>query len=108
MKKACELLITTHDFRNFCKINISQTKKFLRTILSCNIIKSKEEFYFLEIRGTAFLWHMVRCIMSILFLVGKKKENPEIIKYLFDINKNSNKPGYLIAHPEPLVNIKVC
>jgi tRNA pseudouridine(38-40) synthase len=33
----------------------------------------------LYIRGVAFLWHMVRCIMAVLFLVGEKKELPEIV-----------------------------
>jgi hypothetical protein len=30
-------------------------------------------------RGIAFLWHMVRCIMAVLLLVGDRKETPDIV-----------------------------
>ena len=32
-----------------------------------------------SVRGIAFLWHMVRCIMAVLFLVGEGKEKPEVV-----------------------------
>lgn len=32
----------------------------------------------LEISGQAFLWHMVRCVMAVLLLVGKRLEKPEV------------------------------
>jgi tRNA U38,U39,U40 pseudouridine synthase TruA len=30
-------------------------------------------------RGIAFLWHMVRCIMAVLLMVGAGKEDPGIV-----------------------------
>ena len=40
--------------------------------------------------------------MSVLLLVGQKKESPDIINDLLDINKNPAKPQYDLALPMPL------
>ncbi len=32
----------------------------------------------LTIVGNAFLWHQIRCIMAVLFLVGRNQESPEV------------------------------
>ena len=32
--------------------------------------------YMFEIEGTAFLWHQVRMMTAVLFLVGSGKEDP--------------------------------
>ena len=45
----------------------------------------------------------IRCIMSMLFLVGSKQEDISIISQLLDITSYPNKPQYLMADPEPLV-----
>lgn len=37
------------------------------------------------ISGEAFLWHQIRAIISVLFLVGQEKESPEIFDKLLDI-----------------------
>ena len=39
------------------------------------------------VTGEAFLYHQVRCMMAVLFLVGQGLEPPEIVKDLFDIKK---------------------
>lgn len=39
------------------------------------------------ITGEAFLWHQIRAIVSILFLVGQGKENKGIFKDLLNVNK---------------------
>ena len=41
-------------------------------------------YYFL-IEGNAFLWHQIRCIMGVLFLIGQRKESPEVISDLLDV-----------------------
>lgn len=46
------------------------------------------DMYFLHIVGNAFLWHQIRCIIGVLFLVGEKKEDPEVIAELLDVEKN--------------------
>lgn len=46
----------------------------------------------LTIKGNAFLWHQIRYIVSILLLIGQKKEEPELILNLLDV---SNNPRYI-------------
>lgn len=60
------------------------------------------DFFYLEIKGSAFLWHMIRCIVAILMLVGQEKEAPEIILDLLDVEKNDKKPQYSLASEVPL------
>lgn len=42
----------------------------------------------LTIKGNAFLWHQIRYIVSILLLIGQKKEEPELILNLLDVLHN--------------------
>lgn len=44
--------------------------------------------YVFTISGQAFLWHQIRNIIGILFLIGEGKEKPEIIKELLDVENN--------------------
>ncbi len=41
----------------------------------------------LNLRGTAFLYHQVRNIMAILFLVGARLERPEVVEELMNTEK---------------------
>nr|XP_053637630.1 tRNA pseudouridine(38/39) synthase-like [Cherax quadricarinatus] len=54
------------------------------------------------IEGEAFLWHQVRAIMAILFLVGEGKEKPDIVKHLLDVENHPRKPQYCLASDVPL------
>ncbi|XP_037860936.2 tRNA pseudouridine(38/39) synthase isoform X2 [Chlorocebus sabaeus] len=56
-----------------------------------------------EVTGQAFLYHQVRCMMAILFLIGQGMEKPEIIDELLNIEKNPQKPQYSMAVEFPLV-----
>ncbi|MGP1946075.1 MAG: hypothetical protein ACTS8Y_04790 [Arsenophonus sp. ER-EMS1-MAG3] len=40
----------------------------------------------LTLVGKAFLWHQVRCIVGVLFLIGSGKESPSVVKRLLDID----------------------
>ncbi|OAL26207.1 hypothetical protein AYO22_04385 [Fonsecaea multimorphosa] len=55
------------------------------------------------VHGTAFLWHQVRCMVAILFLVGQGLEEPSIVDELLDIEKNPRRPMYEMADDAPLV-----
>lgn len=44
--------------------------------------------YVAIIKGNAFIWHQIRYIMGILFLIGSNKEEPLLIKELLDVEKN--------------------
>lgn len=110
MTKAATLLVGEHDFRNFCKMNIVSVSNYRREIYSSSITLVREDaacpersIYRLEISGIAFLWHMVRCIMAVLFLVGERKESPDIVTQLLDIDKVPAKPDYNFADEYPLV-----
>jgi tRNA pseudouridine38/39 synthase len=59
--------------------------------------------YTFSLTGSAFLWHQVRCIMSILFMVGKGQEKPSIVSDMLDIQKYPAKPVYELAPDHPLV-----
>lgn len=83
MNEAATLLIGDHDFRNLCKMDMAHVSNFRREIYEAKISivsgSGDETICMLQIQGVAFLWHMVRCIMAILFLVGEKKEAPDIV-----------------------------
>ncbi|KAG2225436.1 hypothetical protein INT45_010072 [Circinella minor] len=105
MKKAATYLLGDHDFRNFCKFNPSKNlSHYRRTILSVDVsVLSQGGFGRIEIKGTAFLWHQVRYIVSILLLVGQQLEKPEIVQWLLDVDKVPSKPEYPLASGLPLL-----
>lgn len=53
--------------------------------------------------GSAFLWHQVRHVVAILFLIGQGLESPNLVKELLDVQKNPQKPQYEMADDAPLV-----
>jgi tRNA pseudouridine38/39 synthase len=111
MRKAASYFVGENDFRNFCKLDVQkQINNFKRRIHSADIlpydgvpVNRDSKMYTLELHGSAFLWHQVRCMMAILFLVGQKLEEPEIVQDLLDIEKYPTKPEYEMAHDVPLV-----
>jgi len=93
MREAATRLQGEFDFRNFCKIDPA-VSNFRRTILSARIRpaagapcsgNSPLDVFEFEVTGTAFLYHQVRCMMAVLFLVGRGLERPSIIEELLDI-----------------------
>lgn len=58
---------------------------------------------YLRIEGTAFLWHQVRCMAAVLFMVGNRLEDTTIVSDLLDIEKFPQKPQYPMASDQPLV-----
>ncbi|OJD24068.1 tRNA pseudouridine(38-40) synthase [Blastomyces percursus] len=64
---------------------------------------SNIKIYTITIHGSAFLWHQVRHLAAILFLVGQGLEPPSIIPELLDVKKNPRRPTYEIASDAPLV-----
>ena len=85
----------------------------------------------LRVRGSAFLWHQVRCMAAILLMLGKKQEAPtvsycdatssltlpdvhqllhalgwvgaQVVDDLLDLALWPAKPQYAMAHEAPLV-----
>lgn len=99
MEEASQKLLGEHDFRNFCKIDVVNVNNFNRKILSFSVrpvdeskttqryswnfdeisSNSPDDMCVMTIRGTAFLWHQVRCMAAILFLIGQRLEDPSVI-----------------------------
>lgn len=115
MSEAGEYMLGCHDFRNLCKMDIANgVTEFVRnikqiTISPCNLAQTMDSenrkhfkklpmnlrlsfrfllaytMYVATITAKAFLWHQIRCIMAILFLVGEGKEDPIIVQQLLDV-----------------------
>jgi tRNA pseudouridine38/39 synthase len=59
--------------------------------------------YSFNVHGSAFLWHQVRHMAGVLFLVGQGLERPSIVDDLLDIESNPCRPMYEMASDIPLV-----
>jgi len=120
MQRAADYLVGTHDFRNLCKMDIANVTNFKREIFFAQIVlfcssngtstlstvngdQGDDDVFMLEIKGIAFLWHMVRCIMAVLFMVGQRSESPDVMQRLLDIQQCPRKPSYMMAPDLPLV-----
>ncbi|XP_047306626.1 tRNA pseudouridine(38/39) synthase [Impatiens glandulifera] len=108
MENAGKKFIGEHDFRNFCKMDAANVHSFKRCITEFKIFPCAERFdedqlWVVKIKGTAFLWHQVRCIVAVLFLIGKGLESPDLIEILLDTEKIPKKPQYVMAPEIPLV-----
>ncbi|KAJ3189264.1 tRNA pseudouridine synthase 3 [Gaertneriomyces sp. JEL0708] len=66
-------------------------------------------FYVFRLRGQSFLWHQVRHMMAILFLIGQSLEPPTLITDLLDMTRHPNgagRPIYDMASEIPLVLVE--
>ena len=59
--------------------------------------------YYFHVRGSAFLWHQIRCMVSVLFSVAQGLEDSDIIDKLLDIDSEPRRPAYVLANETPLV-----
>ncbi|GAA96114.1 uncharacterized protein L969DRAFT_43717 [Mixia osmundae IAM 14324] len=124
MREAASRLEGEHDFRHMCKIDASkQITNYRRLVLSATIdpvetglgrdAKGQQDLYVLNLKGTAFLYNQVRHMMALLFLVGSKRESPDVIDALFNVATEADpklatgallgKPAYEMADDLPLV-----
>eukprot|EP00873_Tetraselmis_striata_P021117 jgi/Tetstr1/441381/TSEL_029630.t1 len=61
------------------------------------------QLFELHLRGSAFLWHQVRCMAAVLLLVGEGREAPEVVRRYLDVTAEPLKPQYSMASEEPLL-----
>lgn len=93
-----------HDFRNFCKLDGSkQITNYHREVYDAQLIPLKDGFWTFDLKGSAFLWHQVRCMVAVMLAVGQKLEPVTIVDDLLDVEKNPRKPNYDMAHDVPLI-----
>ena len=109
MRAGLAKIVGDHDFRNMAKMDTEHVSNFRRLIFSAEIIETmggqggaREGCYF-QIKGQAFLWHMVRNIVKVMFFIGEGKEEPAIVDELFDVENLPGKPNYQMASDLPLV-----
>ena len=103
MNEAANLFVGIHDCRNICKIDVSKASGpnyFSREIYEA-YIEEHENYCIFVVKGRAFLWHQVRCMMAILYLVGQKVETPDIVPWLLSVE--GGRPAYPMASDIPLV-----
>lgn len=125
MREAANYLVGLHDFRNLCKLDAArQITNFERRITYAsidpasstagvvshvtrpgyaNLVPEAGKVYTFTVHGSAFLYHQVRCMVAILFLVGQGYEKPSVVKDLLDVQTNPTKPMYEMADDAPLV-----
>lgn len=126
MREAARKFIGRHDFRNFCKVDGSkQLTNFERVMYDADVVEVQDasstlpylselgvggapggplpKVYAFKVRGSAFLWHQIRHMVAVLFLVGQGLEPPSIVSELLDVERNPRKPNYEMAHEVPLV-----
>lgn len=102
-------MLGSHDFRNFCKMDVSNgVVTFFRNMrnVSCTVLGNENNKYStveLIIESNSFLWHQIRCIVGLLFLVGQGKEEPSVITELLNVEKYPCKPQYSMSAEIPLV-----
>ncbi|KAM5345743.1 hypothetical protein ACJ41O_011604 [Fusarium nematophilum] len=132
MRDAAKRYEGEHDFRNLCKIDPGkQITNFTRVIYEADIEEVPDmtsalpylsgsryapantttttgggrhpKVYSFNVRGSAFLWHQIRHMVAVLFLVGQRLEKPDIVTTLLDVAANPCKPNYVMADEVPLV-----
>ncbi|KAL0432755.1 UNVERIFIED_CONTAM: tRNA pseudouridine(38/39) synthase [Sesamum latifolium] len=108
METAGKKFIGEHDFRNFCKMDAANVHNYMRHITSfeifpCNERFEDDELWAVKIKGSAFLWHQIRCMVAVLFLIGQGLESPNVIDELLDVERMPRKPQYTMAPEIPLV-----
>nr|CAD7411027.1 unnamed protein product [Timema poppensis] len=117
MNSAARFIVGTHDFRNFCKMDVANgVVNFTRSVVSAQVsVMSRDphmssdsgdtsgyDMCVLTLVGHAFLWHQVRCIMGLLLLVGQGKEEADVVQELLDVDSHPRKPQYSMASELPL------
>ncbi|KAL3943385.1 MAG: hypothetical protein SGBAC_002551 [Bacillariaceae sp.] len=103
IREGVALLVGNHDFRNFCKMDVEKVYNFKRLIYAAKVVELENGICYVQIHGQAFLWHQIRYIMGVLFMIGRGLEKPEIVTELLNVTKYPGKPSYQLAEDTPLV-----
>ncbi len=126
MREAAKRFEGVHDFRNFCKVDgAKQLTNFKRRMFEADIVEvegagsvlpylgqsafaaaaagTHPKVYYFHVRGSAFLWHQIRHMVAVLFLVGQGLEKPSLVTELLDVEKHPRRPNYTMAEEVPLV-----
>jgi tRNA pseudouridine38/39 synthase len=93
MQNAASRMIGDHDFRNLCKLDTQkQITSFKRAVFNASIDPLDDGTYVFNLVGNAFLYHQVRHIMAVLFLVGSGLESPSVVTDLMNVEEGLEPP----------------
>ena len=115
MSEGAQHFIGVHDFKNFFRSH-DNTNNFIRRIYEFELVHETASLpqlptstnqiipnlVYFHVRANAFLYHQVRCMMAVLFLIGEGKEPPWIVRDLLDLKKRPQKLVYQAAFPNAL------
>ncbi|GFP79008.1 tRNA pseudouridine(38/39) synthase [Phtheirospermum japonicum] len=114
MEIAGKKFIGEHDFRNFCKMDAANVHNFRRHITSFEIFPCNERFedaelWAVKIKGSAFLWHQIRCMVAVLFMIGQGLESPNMSYWILKEHQGNLNTQWLLRFHWffGLVNLKV-
>uniref|UniRef100_A0A915NBI7 tRNA pseudouridine synthase n=1 Tax=Meloidogyne floridensis TaxID=298350 RepID=A0A915NBI7_9BILA len=80
---------------NDAKIEEMEENNFSSASKQFNLLK-------LTIKASGFLWHQIRCIVTILYEIGCGNEKVELIDQLLDVELFPSRPQYKLANELPL------
>lgn len=85
MQRAAQDLVGTHDFASFCSAG-SQAATTVRTITGLTVERDIEEprMVRIRVRGTGFLYNMVRIIAGTLMEIGMGQREPEEMRQILE------------------------
>ena len=87
MRRSAAQLVGTHDFTSFCTAKPEVTNR-VRTIYSIDIIK-EGDLIRIRIKGSGFLYNMVRIIVGTLIRAGGGKTDPDDITRILEARDRS-------------------
>jgi tRNA pseudouridine38-40 synthase len=87
MREAAAYLTGEHDFTSFCAA-ASPVEDKVREIISIDILEHGREVI-IRVKGTGFLYNMVRIIAGTLVAVGQGKTEPEQMAEILDARDRS-------------------
>ena len=82
MREASKYLIGEHDFKSFCTPR-TQVESTVRTVTDISF-RTEGSMIIMQIKGTGFLYNMVRIIMGTLLKCGMGMYPPEYVKEILD------------------------
>ncbi len=106
MQKAADYLIGTHDFASFCSSG-SQATTTVRTITGLTVERDPEDprIVLIRVRGTGFLYNMVRIIAGTLMEIGMGLRKTDDMKRILDACDRSQAGP--TAEPQGLTLVKI-
>ena len=82
MEQAAAYLVGEHDFKSFCTPR-TQVESTVRMVTEISF-RTEGKMIIMTIRGTGFLYNMVRIIMGTLLKCGMNMYPPEHVKEILD------------------------